>query len=74
MNGVQVALGSFVSMVVYGLLFAGVYKLFAISSQLNEIKDLLLKQSRDAAIDPYATHAARIRAAEHEWTVLDPKE
>jgi hypothetical protein len=58
---------------VYGLLFAGVYKLFAISNQLNDIRELLKRRSGEAA-DPYLAHAAQLQNAAHQWTVLDPKE
>jgi hypothetical protein len=62
-------------MVVYGMLLFGVYKLFTISSDLSEIKELLKKNLPEAAADTdvLAAHEARIATATREWSGLEPE-
>ena len=60
----QAIVGGAISLVSYGLLFGGVYKLFIISNDLAEIKELLKKRS-EPVFDPANLPPAR------EWTVLD---
>jgi len=68
-DGLQAIVGGLLSTVVYGMLFAGVYKLFMIANELAEIKQLL--KSGKNGQDPFlAAHEAALRES-HEWTVLD---
>ena len=74
MNAIQAVIGGVISIVIYGMLLFGVYKLFVISNDLAEIKDLLKKNLQDrerTSQDPIAAHEARIAAATREWSVLE---
>lgn len=73
MNAIQAVIGGVISIVVYGMLLFGVYKLFTISNDLAEIKDLLKKNLQEPAggDDILAAHEARIAAATRDWSVLE---
>ena len=75
MEGFQVVIGGVITFVVYGMLLFGVYKLFMISSDLAEIKELLKKNLQKTGVedDSLAAHEARIAAATREWSVLEPE-
>jgi hypothetical protein len=69
-DGLTAIVGGILSTVVYGMLFAGVYKLFAISTDLAEIKEHL-KRGATAGQDPFlAAHQAALQEP-REWTVLE---
>jgi hypothetical protein len=56
----QMIMGQMISMAAFGLLMAGVLKMFRMSNDLNEIKDLLRDIKRDnrltgAAADTFAS-------------------
>jgi hypothetical protein len=63
----QMIMGQMVSMTAFGLLIAGVLKMVRMSSDLNEIKDLLRDIKREnrltAAADPYSTTTGESPAA-----------
>lgn len=69
MNAFAAIVGGLLSIFVYGMLFAAVYKLFTIATDLAEIKELL--KSKGGAVDPFlAAHQQALREP-REWTVLD---
>jgi len=43
----QVALGSVTTLVIYGVILAGVYKLFQVATDVGEIKEALLEIKRN---------------------------
>lgn len=76
MNFLQAIMGGMVSLVVYGMILAGVYKVFKISTDLTEIKDLLRDIKRAAEAD---TPAYRVPPAPYPpqyapppYTVAEP--
>lgn len=72
MNTMQV-IGGFLSIVVYGMLMAAVFKLFAISSDLSEIKELLKKRNEAERPLPWAGGVADTVPG-NKWSVLDNDE
>ena len=69
--GVQTIIGGFLSIVVYGMLMAAVVKLFTISSDLAEIKELLKKgKDPDRAAAPWADPIASPQPI-GKWSVVD---
>lgn len=53
---IQEFVGGMMTLVVYGMIFAGVYKVFQISTDLNELKDLLrdIRRNTDSQLSPVA--------------------
>ena len=52
MDGFQVVVGSVTSLLLYGLLIAGVYKAFQVHAELGEIKELLRDIRRNTEAHP----------------------
>jgi hypothetical protein len=73
MNSVAGLVGGLLSAVVYTIFFAAAYKIFTMSNELKEIKDLLkeMKRSGPAPLDPFSS--ANLPQPIGTWTVLDEK-
>jgi hypothetical protein len=67
----QAVLGGAISLIVYAMIMAGVYKLFKISSDLTEIKGLLADIKRNGEMDrpPYPTPPSQAQIAQAAWSV-----
>lgn len=75
MNAIQAVVNGALATIMYMALFGTLYKLFAISKELAEIKAMLKERPGQPPVDPYLAHAERMAAvaASHNWSVLEPE-
>ena len=73
MNSIAPIVGGFLQAVVYTILFSGAYKIFMISNELREIKDLLKEIKRTNLVPQDLYPGTALPQPLGEWTVLDEK-
>ncbi len=75
MNILQAVVNGGLATIMYMALFGALYKLFAISKELQEIKAMLKDRPAQPPVDPYLAHAQQIAAmaGSNNWSVVEPE-